>query len=184
MDCPSCHKDITVSEQNYGALFTCPECQAVYFLNFGGQPEYDDHQIPPPLPSEDFNSDMQVQSPSLSSESSYQLDNPFEMPHESKELESFDQVAQSISDFGNTESQIATLNYDLRIRGLDSKDLMQEFKDAIQDSRFGWESSDIMKKIKSGEVFLEKLNPVVAYLLAKRLRFLGLELKWNQNVLE
>lgn len=182
MNCPSCHQDVDVSEQNYGALFTCPGCQAVYFVNFDGQPEYDD-QSPPPVPNS-FTEEVQAKQEG-SADILYQLNNPFEMPEtEPEDLRNFSQVAESISNFGNSEMQNATLNYDLKVRGLDSKEIMMAFKEAIQDSRFGWESLDIMKKIKSGELILEKLSPVAAYILAKRLKFLDLELVWKQHVLD
>ena len=42
MICPNCQKDQKVGEQNYGALYTCPSCQAVYFINFDGAPEFGD----------------------------------------------------------------------------------------------------------------------------------------------
>lgn len=207
MDCPSCHKDIEISEQNYGALFACPECQAVYFINFDGQPEYSEQdgsqqevgqqvgqdlseQNPPPLESgmqENFVEGLpDLPQNEIPNEMLYQLNNPFDMPSENsgQSPEKFSDVAQSISNFGNSESQIATLNYDLKISGLDSKEIMLAFKEAIQDSKFGWETSDIMKKIKTGELVLEKLNPAAAFILARRLRFLGLNLKWKQNVLQ
>ena len=40
MICPNCQKDVAISEQLYGALYTCGSCQAVYFINFEGQPEF------------------------------------------------------------------------------------------------------------------------------------------------
>lgn len=40
MNCPSCHKDVHVADKDVGALFTCPQCRAVYFINFDGTPDY------------------------------------------------------------------------------------------------------------------------------------------------
>ena len=96
----------------------------------------------------------------------------------------FSNVASEILNFGNSETQISALNYDLQIAGLDTRDDLLAFKEVIEDSRFGWEPSDVMRQIKNGEVLLQKLNPVQAYVLAKRLHFLDLEMKWKQNVLE
>lgn len=96
----------------------------------------------------------------------------------------FSNVASDISNFGNSETQITSLNYDLKISGLDTREDLLAFKEMIEDSRFAWDVSDIMKQIKGGSLFLPRLNPVQAYILAKRLHFLDLEMKWKQNVLE
>ena len=51
MDCPSCHNEVPVTESNYGALYTCSKCQAMYFINFDGQPEY--NNAPASTPNSD-----------------------------------------------------------------------------------------------------------------------------------
>ena len=99
----------------------------------------------------------------------------------SKDL--FTEIAKEISDFGNTEVQLANLNYDLKIKGLDTHELLQLFKEAIEDSKFAWDVSEIMRSIKNGQVNLEKLNPVKAFILAKRLQFLDVEKDWKQNAM-
>ena len=45
--CPSCQNEIVIETKDMGALFTCPRCQAVYFINFDGVPEYDPAQAEP-----------------------------------------------------------------------------------------------------------------------------------------
>jgi endogenous inhibitor of DNA gyrase (YacG/DUF329 family) len=37
--CPHCQRSVEITEQHYGTLFTCPHCNAVYFIDWGGQPE-------------------------------------------------------------------------------------------------------------------------------------------------
>jgi hypothetical protein len=37
--CPSCQADLQISQEQFGALFTCSNCQAVFFINWDGQPE-------------------------------------------------------------------------------------------------------------------------------------------------
>lgn len=93
----------------------------------------------------------------------------------------FSDIAKDISNYGNSETQIAHLNYDLKISGLDSVDLLKGLKEAIDDSRFGWDANELMRTVKAGEIFLEKLNPVKAYILAKRVQFLDVEKVWKQN---
>jgi hypothetical protein len=40
-----------------------------------------------------------------------------------------------------------------------------------------------MRSIKNGQIQFEKLNPVKAYILAKRLQFLDIEKQWKQNAM-
>lgn len=285
MICPSCQKDVTVTEQNYGALYTCDQCQAVYFINFEGQAEYGevpdtispemlsggagesvsaaqdrnsqiDSQInqadadpafafnefsseplPPTdadeTPSEPFAASLE---PLIDTINVVSVDAPLEgglpgelhglqgdvpadiaadsVPAEVGELSSvdpavsddwsvtpegnpfesaadpaaavtnsFSQVAQEISDFGNTEVHLAGMNYDLHISGLDTQETMRLFKEAIEDSKFGWDAADLMKTVRNGQIRFQRLSPVKAYILAKRLQFLDIEKKWKQNVL-
>ncbi len=100
------------------------------------------------------------------------------------EPSAFGDLAQQISDFGNSEVQITALNYTLEINGLDSKEDMKAFQETITDSRFGWDANDVMKKLRNGHIILEKLNPVQAFVLYKRIYFLDFDLKWTQHVLE
>lgn len=46
MQCPSCHKEVDVKDKDVGALFTCPLCRSVYFINFDGTPEFGEVQQP------------------------------------------------------------------------------------------------------------------------------------------
>lgn len=188
MECPSCHKTVEVLEKNFGALFTCPECQAVYFVNFDGLPEYSDSEESNsspenpefPVATENFNS-LEIPDPLINN-----FENPFLESAAVQDVSQseFSHVAKEIADFGNSDTQISSMNYDLEITGLDSKEELSAFKDAISESRFGWEPADILKQIRHGELKLEKLNPVQAFVLARRIRYLNLDVKWRQNVLE
>lgn len=208
MICPSCHNDQVVTEHQYGALYTCKSCQAVYFISFDGNPEFGEVQayepealseaLPtdtlPPTNLPEFVADLvnEFQSPLQNEGDPMQPlvqfnQNEFAVP-ESTDLETpaisfnqFSDVAKDISDYGNTETQIAHLNYDLRIKGLDTAEMMSSLKEVIEDSRFGWDSNELMRTIKHGEISFEKLNPVKAYILAKRLQFLDVEKIWKQN---
>lgn len=37
--CPVCQSEIVITSQHFGTLFTCPKCNAVFFVDWGGQPE-------------------------------------------------------------------------------------------------------------------------------------------------
>lgn len=230
MICPNCQSDVAVTEKDFGALFNCPKCQAGYFINFDGAPEYSD--LPPPDLSTESNSHehLDIAAPNGTQSSTNEPQNQFnenfstnenevplaEQPSTGQDFPTFENndfqtldsfstnnemaadsllepqfgesafsnVASDISHFGNSETQISSLNYDLRIIGLDTREDLLAFKEQIEDARFAWDVSDLMKQIKNGELLLPRLSPVQAYILAKRLHFLDVEMKWKQNVLE
>lgn len=98
-------------------------------------------------------------------------------------VDMFADIAQEISDFGNADTQLSSLNYDLHVSGIDTSETKNLFQEAIEDSKFAWDSIEIMKSIKGGKVVIQRISPVKAYLLAKRIQFLDIEKVWKQNVL-
>ena len=164
MQCPQCNNDVPVSEAQFGALYTCPKCVAVYFVGFDGQPEYSSMESSfEPLPAHEEN-------------------NFAEEFISTFEVSAFASVAQEISDYGNQEEVISNISYDLNIKGLDTIEVMQSFKDAIEDSKFAWLTQDILSQIKNGQATLQNLNPIQAFVLATRIQFLDLDIEWKQNV--
>lgn len=232
MICPNCQIDVAISEQLFGALYTCGACQAVYFINFDGQPEFGEvptgllsdivsaspagiepEVAPVSASEENFQSfessleplvdsvdmvnfddklDAQFDSyvnnenlPSAEAEFTGNEINLFENIQTESVVEpnihSFSQIAKEISDFGNSEAHVSGLNYDLRISGLDTQLTLKQFKEIIDDPRFGWDSNEMIRGVKDGQITIEKLNPVKAFILAKRLQFLDIEKNWKQN---
>lgn len=248
MQCPQCHNDVPVTEAQYGALYTCPKCMAVYFVNFDGLPEYGDMTLDSiesnteeaVEASSDFSMPVNLEEPSLNSNteenglsqdlnswdstpladsesqnvneiistdfstndqtsnSEYDFSgaNPFEAASENEALgeavaakpvgskieNSFNLVAQEIENFANQETVISAINYSVNIKGLDTKELMEKFKESIEDSKFGWIAKDILDQAKDGECKINNLNPIQAYVLAQRLQFLDLDCRWEQHV--
>lgn len=244
MICPSCKKDQKVTESNFGALYTCTSCQAVYFINFDGQPEYGEvssedyeaaqnslqqqaaatipagpEELPESFPDAGLEPIMSVTENADSmlggAESGSYLSeilgnannagvNPFELsqaqqedpvppaakprpassfPKAAVEGNLFADVAQEISDFANTDSNLAGLNYDLTVSGIDTQETKELFKEAIEDSKFAWDALEIMKSMKHGRIVIQRMSPAKAFLLAKRIQFLDIERTWKQNVL-
>lgn len=275
MQCPNCQTEHQITEAHYGALYTCNSCQAVYFINFEGKPEFSNDvpetiniepsapvtapaaAAPQPIsPMTDSLTMPSLETQPLQETSSFepipavqdfglaQVDpmqtmdlgttplesqpiaepipvtpesnmvapvaepaaaapepempavdlsnpdiNPFEAmaaaetTKQTAKPKTFSEVAGEISNFGNTEVQLAGLNYDLKITGIDTQETMKLFIEAIQDSKLGWDHNEIVKNIKNGSIEFTKLNPVKAYVLAKRIQFLDVEKQWKQNVL-
>lgn len=270
MQCPSCHKEVDVKDKDVGALFTCPQCRSVYFINFDGTPEYgeveqpsveelqklqnaavpekkkkkkkkkdddelDQHEVeaaelqqpvafelevPPvdipqtetpmfeiqpmenfaqteaapietfslePAPQETFQvaseeppiEALPTETPSIEN-FSYEAAN--EMPPISSPQD-FNSIASEIESFGNQQTAVAGISYDLEITGLDTKESQELLREAIDDSRFGWHPDDVTREIRRGSCTFKNLTPVQAFVLARRIQFIDIEMKWKQNVL-
>jgi Zn-finger nucleic acid-binding protein len=299
MQCPSCHKEVTAKDKDFGALFTCPQCRSVYFLNFDGTPEFgeviqpsadelarlqnasvpekkkskkkkdkdkdneeiEQHEVaahlspdqtsvepmhnplleaqpepmtesvPPqteevsqiqeepyheayqetipqtPPDSEPFSfespttetnvADSELASELMAAPPEFQTEpqqssvmteivmseqevyssEPTDLPQD------FREIASEIESFGNQQTAVAGLSYDLEITGLDSKESQELLKEAIEDSRFGWHAEDKIREIKTGTCRFKDLTPVQAFVLARRIQFIDVEMKWKQNVI-
>lgn len=233
MICPNCQIDAAISEQLFGALYTCGGCQAVYFINFEGQPEFGEvptgvlsdtvSEPTEPVPDQSLVPENNFEStfesslePLVDSVDMVNFDNRLDAQFESyvndekneeipatdysnsdinqfeqlsvenipeQNLNSFAQIAREISDFGNSEAHLNGLSYELQISGLDTQVTMRLFKEIIEDPRFGWDANELIRGVKNGRITLEKLNPVKAFILAKRLQFLDIEKNWKQNAM-
>ncbi len=203
MICPQCANEVPVSEAQYLSMYTCMKCQAVYFIDIAGLPEFGDMSLP--MPSEvvqliepasenlhldiqsdilnEITNDLSIEIPEIDFTNQFNSDlNPFEAPEAHSEASRFGLAANEITDFANQDNSISALSYDLKITGLDTKEMMILFKEALEDSKFGWIAQDIFLTIKNGECELKDLNPIQAFVLAKRIQFLDIETKWSQNV--
>ncbi len=177
MECPSCHTDVRVTEAQYGALFTCASCQAVYFLNFDGKPEFDNsatnvetsigtsvNGIPQEIPAD------------FSLTQLYQQNEPtFIQQSVPSALEN---AITDIQNFGNQNID-ANLTFNLKVEGLDTKEVVGYFYDSINDSKLGWVAEEIMKSVSQGQCVIKNIKPVSAYILAKRLQFVDVKLDWS-----
>lgn len=210
MICPQCQNDVSVTEAQYLSMYTCPKCQAVYFIDINGQPDYADmstseeafqqdqaSQHPPVEYVQSENqieqTDSDVHDVSIPDQENMDLNqdfsnlNPFEnlqnQPIEeplAADLSPFGTVASEIVNFANQNEAIGVLTYDLTVAGLDTKETVSVFREAVEDSKFGWLPQDIV--IKNGECVFKNLNPVRAFIIAKRIQFLDIEMQWRQNV--
>lgn len=281
MQCPSCHKEVDVKDKDVGALFTCPQCRSVYFINFDGTPEFgeveqpseeelkklqnaavpekkkkkkkkqddeelEQHEVESLMKPEQTNSGAagldateETQSPVAFEMEVPAVDIPqtetpaFEMqpmenfampeqevpqetfqvipeeppieafPTESPSIENFSyeatpenesqptanqfqdfsSIASEIESFGNQQTAVAGISYDLEITGLDTKESQELLREAIDDSRFGWHPDDLVREIRRGSCTFKNLTPVQAFVLARRIQFIDVEMKWKQNVL-
>jgi hypothetical protein len=219
--CPQCSNEVPVTEAQFLSMYTCPKCQAVYFIDIVGQPEFGDMSLPIPenpiLPVDPSVEGETVESPQFAQPEYTPMDsslgvvpdnqlqttelnevvthgslesmsteltsdqNPFAIP-EASPFSDFNSTAMEITDFANQDNTIAAISYDLKISGLDTKETMLMFREAVDDSKFGWIPQEIFSMIENGQCEIKNLNPIQAFVLAKRIQFLDLEMDWKQNV--
>ncbi len=86
-----------------------------------------------------------------------------------------------ISDFGNA-IEAKELSYDITIEGIETPELLQQLKDCLIDSRFGWDLQELLGRIQEGRLHLPSLNGPKAIVLYNRVKFLNLELTVRQGL--
>lgn len=69
------------------------------------------------------------------------------------------------------------------ISGIDAKDLRDEIRQALQDSRFGWDTAALMSGIKGGVLRIERVSPVKATILINRIKNLSVRIRWEQSAI-
>lgn len=215
--CPSCRKDIEISDTNLGSLYTCSHCSAVYFINFDGDPEYEELQVSDQVYEQQPSSDsskseatnlantadvegaldvehsLQSFEPLLAESSNEQAfgDNP-SIDEDQLAVQPVEDTSGSspvptnnaideINEFANsTDVNLTGLSYRVSIQGIDSKALLQEVKEALEDARFNWDVGILLSQRKDGVIQLDQLTPVKAALVIQRLRLSGLDFKWEE----
>lgn len=89
-----------------------------------------------------------------------------------------------ISRYANSEVSTAKdgpLVIKVLISGIDSKEIRQSIREAIEDSRFGWDANKLMSRINKGQLSVSGLSPVKASILITRLKRLPIQVRWEQN---
>ncbi len=91
-------------------------------------------------------------------------------------------MMQEIQDFANSDESAleqGPLLYDLRIQGIDTRELRGEILEYLNDSRLGLDLENL--KIDQGTLIVKSLNPVVVSVIAQRLKPLPIVLDWRQH---
>lgn len=86
-----------------------------------------------------------------------------------------------VVDFGNrnlADTSTGGLVYDLTVEGIDTAMIRDQFLEILRDKRLGLDPLQSSKGIKNGAIGFHELNPVVAAVLANRLKFLGVKVSW------
>lgn len=88
-----------------------------------------------------------------------------------------------ISGYANSEFSQAKdgpFLFRIWISGIDSKEIRASLREAITDSRFGWNPDEFMRQIVKGVLKIENVSPVKASIVVNRLKRLPLRIRWEQ----
>jgi hypothetical protein len=191
--CPQCHSAIEISDQHFGTIFTCPMCQAVFFIGWDGQPEAPQMSESSPAPEPQVPIDSPLP-PTSEVESSAAVmanpawDQPLDLGAEAiapPPVLSVDSSSnfQDVVEFGNSPQMEGPLTYTIFIQGIEIADTREKLREALSDSRLGWDATDLIRKISNGSLMLADLSPAKASVVINRIKYLPIEVTWRQNLL-
>jgi hypothetical protein len=98
---------------------------------------------------------------------------------DSPDLSDLTEFANS-SDSGGREGP---LRYNLVFTGIDTSDVREAFREAITDRKFMWDTEQILRSIRQGEVRILNVAPGKAHMLISRLRNLPVKISWEQHAI-
>ena len=73
--------------------------------------------------------------------------------------------------------------FNLFISGLDSKEIRESLREAMNDSRFSFDSKNLLGQIRDGKLLIKNVSPVQASILVNRLKRLPLAITWEQHAI-
>lgn len=110
----------------------------------------------------------------------YNFDQPLGAPSAPTVTDSGD--FSEVTSYANSEAATGPISYLIVVRGLELADTFEKLREALTDSRFGWDVEEVMSRVRSGELTLKGLNPTKASILVSRIKYLPVELEWKQEV--
>lgn len=81
---------------------------------------------------------------------------------------------------GSSNVNEGSLRYNLRIAGIDTSDVRNQFREAITDKKMLWDVDEILRSIQDGEVELVGMSAIKAHVLISRLRNVPVQIRWEQ----
>lgn len=180
---PKCPKCSTELKDDYG-MVTCPGCGSIVFVDMEGVAQVASE----PTPMEPAPLVPDSAEPATTDAANSEVDmNAFlgyEQNPETSQNDPNDPLG--LSAYANSEmssAQNGPLVVTLIISGIDAKDLRDEVRQALQDSRFGWDAAALMSNIKGGVLRIEQVSPVKATIVINRIKNLSVRIRWEQNAI-
>ncbi|WP_374034598.1 hypothetical protein ACES2I_01295 [Bdellovibrio bacteriovorus] len=88
-----------------------------------------------------------------------------------------------VTDFANADTVSGPLAYTVTIDGIESSRLLAQLREAMTDSRFGWDVAGLLAHVGGGRLVLRGLTPAKASVLINRIKYLPFKISWRQDVL-
>ena len=82
-----------------------------------------------------------------------------------------------------SQAKDGLLSFQLLISGIDSKELRESLREALQDSRFGWTAATLMSKIRKGVLRIDNISSVKTSILVNRIKRLPIQIRWEQHAI-
>lgn len=89
----------------------------------------------------------------------------------------------SLKEFANSEisaGKTGPLLFRILISGIDTKEIRQSIREALQDQRFAWDAEAIYAQISRGDLVIENVPPVKASIFVSRVKRLPVKIRWEQ----
>lgn len=89
-----------------------------------------------------------------------------------------------VSSFANSElsqGKDGLYLYKVVISGIDSKELKENIRQELFDSRFGWDVKALLGSMTKGTLIFDQLSPIKASILVNRLKRYPVKIHWQQQ---
>lgn len=106
---------------------------------------------------------------------------PMQTPPEASVSDNSD--FSEVTDFANADKTANPLSYVVIIDGIESSRLLHQLKEAMTDSRFGWNVPELLASVGGGRLILSGLTPAKASVFVNRIKYLPFKISWRQDVL-
>lgn len=204
--CPVCSSPVT---DDFG-LIECGNCGAQLIVHVDGRVEYSGSEeggtpqpeVFPPQQAESTDSygsapqaEVDGLPPELGGEvvaeemfdgSEPAAENPEPSVYQSAPKPADSPDLSDLADFANSPEsggREGPLRYNLQVTGIDTSDVREAFREAITDRKFMWDTDQILRSIRHGEVKITNVAPGKAHMLISRLRNLPVKITWEQNAI-
>lgn len=205
--CPKCNTSL---KDDYG-MVTCPSCSSILFVDMEGVAHMSATEsgamsagavvdpmggqsfspAPEPLPDQGFAPAPELEMPA-GDFSMDQFMNPQPVAPATIEPPSVDYSEGAVdpndplgvSGFANSElssGKDGLYLYRVVISGIDSKELKENIRQELFDSRFGWDAAALLGSMTKGTLIFDQLSPIKASILVNRLKRYPVKIHWQQQ---
>ena len=88
-----------------------------------------------------------------------------------------------LNEYANSELSQAKdglLTFKILISGIDSKEMRESLRSALDDQRFGWNPNDLIARISKGVLQIDNVASVKAVILINRIKRMQVKVRWEQ----